>query len=255
MASTRFPGKPLVKICGISMIRHVYMRSSMNRTLSDVYIATCDKEIEDYCLKNDMNVVMTKDTHERASDRASEAMLKIEQRTGRKADIVIMIQGDEPMLDPGMIDLALEPMLKDSSTLITNLMSKLNNKEDEEDSNVVKVVVDGENNALYFSREPIPSGKKAKERITRHKQIAIIPFRRDFLLTFNKLRSMPLETIESVDMLRLLEHGYKVRMVESRFDTYGIDTPGDLSRVESLMKDDPLILKYRQLQKEANNEK
>lgn len=226
------------------MIGHVYRRSEINKRLKHVYIATCDEEIENYCLKNNLKVVMTKDTHERASDRAAEAMLKIEGVIGAKADIVVMIQGDEPMLDPGMIDLALEPMLEDNNILITNLMSELNSKEEAEDPNIVKVVVDDNNNALYFSREPIPSGKKVKGSIVRYKQIAIIPFRRDFLTKFNELPQKSLESIESVDMLRLLECGYKVRMVKSQFDTYGVDTPQDLRRVEKLMKTDPLIVQY-----------
>ena len=245
MASTRFPGKPLIEICGVPMIGHVYFRSKMNRSLNEVYVATCDKEIEDYCMKNNIGVVMTRDTHERASDRAAEAMLKIEKITKKKTDIAVMIQGDEPMLDPGMIDLALEPMLKEKDILITNLMSELKSEDEARDPNVVKVVVDDDNNALYFSREPIPSGKKAKEGVVRYKQIAIIPFRRDFLIRFNELPSRSLEVVESVDMLRLLEHGHKVKMVLSQFDTYGVDTLEDLDRVEKLMKADPLIARYK----------
>ena len=244
MASTRFPGKPLAGICGIPMIGHVYFRSQMNKALKYVYIATCDKDIEDYCVKNNMNVIMTKNTHERASDRTAEAMLKIEKQINRKIDIVVMIQGDEPMLNPDMIDLALEPMLKDRNILITNLMSELKGREEEEDPNIVKVVVDKDCNALYFSREPIPSNKKIKKEITRYKQIPVIPFKRDFLITFNELSQMPLEIIESVDMLRLLENGYRVKMILSKFDTYGVDTPQDLKRAETIMKKDPLMLRY-----------
>jgi 3-deoxy-manno-octulosonate cytidylyltransferase (CMP-KDO synthetase) len=193
-----------------------------------------------------MNVVMTKDTHERASDRAAEAMLKIERLTGEKIDIVVMIQGDEPMLDPAMIDLALGPILKDNSILITNLMSELKSKEEQNDANVVKVVVDKDNYALYFSREPIPSPKKAKQDIIRYKQVPIIPFKRDFLITFNELLHRPLGVIESVDMLRLLEHGYRVKMVVSEFNTYGVDTPEDLKRVGGLIRKDPLFKMYEQ---------
>jgi len=244
MASTRFPGKPLAEICGMPMVGHVYFRSKMNRTLREVYIATCDKEIEDYCLRNNMNVIMTKDTHQRASDRACEAMLKIEKDTGAKTDIVVMIQGDEPMLHPDMIDMAVEPMIEDDTILVTNLMSGLKDKEEEDDANIVKVVVDKDNYALYFSREPIPSQKKAKGDVTRYKQVPIIPFRRDFLINFNELPPKPLEVIESVDMLRLLEHRYSVKMVVSRFNTYGVDTLQDLRRVERLIKDDSLFSQY-----------
>jgi len=244
MASTRFPGKPLAKISGKAMIYHVYKRSKMAKTLKDVYIATCDKEIEEYSLENGMNVIMTKDTHQMASDRASEAMLKIEKEKSEKIDIVVMIQGDEPMVFPEMIDLATRPMVEDESIQVTNLASLLKNKEEAEDANIVKVVFDRDNHALYFSRNPVPSEKKAKEDISRYKQVPIIPFRRDFLITFNNLSRTPLEIIESVDMLRVLEHGYKVKMVLSEFSTYGVDTPADLERVERLMKQDPLIPKY-----------
>jgi 3-deoxy-manno-octulosonate cytidylyltransferase (CMP-KDO synthetase) len=216
----------------------------MCKTLRETYVATCDREIEDYCLKNNIKVVMTRDTHLRASDRACEAMLKIEKDTQEKIDIVVMIQGDEPMLHPEMIDLAIRPMLKDKNILVTNLMSELKSREEEDDPNTVKVVVDKEDFALYFSRETIPSAKKFKEKITRYKQIAIIPFRRDFLITFNNLPPKPLEVIESIDMLRLLEHGYRVKMVNSLYNTYGVDTPEDLTRVEKTIGKDPLLSRY-----------
>lgn len=236
MASTRFPGKPLKQILGKAMIYHVYFRSKMARILNDVYVATCDKDIEDYCLRNNMKVVMTKDTHQRASDRAAEAMLTIEAQTGKNIDIALMIQGDEPMLKPEMLEVSLRPMLKDSTIQITNLMGALDKEEDQKNPNIVKVVVDNDNFALYFSREPIPSAKKFSGNIKMQKQIAIIPFRRDFLIRFNGLEQTPLEAIESVDMLRLLEHGYKVKMVPISFDIYGVDTPEDLEKVKGLME-------------------
>lgn len=246
MASSRFPGKPLAKILGKPMIYHVYMRSKLAIILEDVYVATCDREIEKYCLENDMKVIMTKDSHERASDRAAEAMSKIEKETGSRAEIIVMIQGDEPMLNPKMIDLAVEPIMRDDSILITNLMAEIKNEKESMDPNTVKVVVDENNFALYFSREPIPSQKKTTQKVDRYKQVPVIPFRRDFLITFNSLPPKPLETIESVDMLRLLEHGNKVKMILSQFDTYGVDTSEDLVRVEKLIKKDPLLLQYKQ---------
>ena len=245
MSSSRFPGKPLAKICQIPMVSHVYYRSKMSKIMEQVYVATCDKEIQQYCLDNKINVVMTKDTHERASDRAAEAMLKIEQSTGQKADIVVMIQGDEPMLVPRMIDLVVEPMLKDECILVVNLMSRLKIRTEHEDPNEVKVVVDNDNFALYFSREPIPSRKKGAKDIPMYKQVCLIPFRRDFLLKFNELAPTSLEIIESVDMLRVLEHGYKVKMVVSEYDTYSVDTPEDLENVEKLMTNDPLVDEYK----------
>lgn len=244
MASTRFPGKPLAKILSKPMIFHVYFRSKMAKILKEVYVATCDKEIEDYCKKNDMKVIMTKDTHERASDRTAEAMLKIEELTREKIDLVMMIQGDEPMLVPEMIDLALEPMLNDKSILTANLMAEIKRREEQNDPNEIKVVVDRNNYALYFSREPIPSYNKGMKEIPRFKQVCLIPFRRGFLIQFNKLEPTPLEKAESIDMLRILEHGYKVKMVISPYNTYSLDTTEDLKRVEKLMQDDPLIHLY-----------
>jgi len=245
MASSRFPGKPLAKICGIPMIGHVYFRSKMAKALDDVYVATCDRQIKEYAESIGAKAIMTSDKHERASDRSAEAVIAVEKETGNKIDIVVMIQGDEPMILPEMIDLAVENILKDNNILVLNLMAELKNEEESDDPNTVKVVVDENKYALYFSREPIPSGKKTKKSVTRYKQVPIIPFRRDFLVTFNKLSPTPLEIIESVDMLRVLEHGYKIKMVVSRFDTYGVDTPSDLERVEELMKLDPLISGYR----------
>lgn len=244
MASTRFPGKPLAKILGVPMVGHVYFRSKMSKTLDEVYIATCDQEIADYAVSIGAKAIMTKDTHERASDRIAEAMLKIEQETGQKLDIVVMIQGDEPMVQPEMIGLAVKPFLEDSSIGVVNLMAPIKSIEEHNDPNCIKVVVDKENFALYFSREPIPSRKKWKEEIPMLKQVCIIPFTKDFLLKFNELEPTPLEKIESVDMNRVLEHGYKVKMVLENYETYSVDTPEDLAKVEKLMQNDPLITKY-----------
>lgn len=245
MASTRLPGKPLAKICGIPMIGHVYFRSKMAKTLTDVYVATCDLEVKDYVESIGGKAVMTADTHERASDRAAEAMLYIEEQTGKKTDIALMIQGDEPMLYPEMIDLAIGPLLKDDSVNVVNLMSTLNSTKEFEDPNEIKVVVDENNFALFFSREPIPTKKKGIKDVPMLKQVCLIPFRRDFLLKFNALEPTPLEIIESIDMLRLLEHGYKVKMVMSDYETYSVDTQNDLMHVETLMKDDALMQKYK----------
>ena len=245
MGSSRFPGKPLADILGKPMISHVYWRSKMAESLKEVYIATCDKEIQEYCLANNMNVIMTKDTHERASDRAAEAMLKIESLTGDKVDIAVMIQGDEPMLVPEMINLVVAPMLNDKSILVANLMADLKDRQEHECPDEVKVVVDKNNFALYFSREPIPSRKKWGKDIPMLKQVCLIPFQRNFLIEFNELEPTPLEVIESVDMLRVIESGYKVKMVYSSHDTYSVDTVADLEKVTRLMQNDHLIGAYQ----------
>lgn len=246
MGSSRFPGKPLAKILGIPMVGHVYFRSKMSKALDQVYVATCDKEIFDYVESIGGTAIMTADTHERCTDRIAEAVEKVEKMTGSPVDIVVNIQGDEPMVFPEMIDEAIAPMLTDKSILTTNLMAPLKTREEHEDPNEVKVVVDRDNYALYFSREPIPSRKKGAAQIPMLKQVCIIPFRRDFLFTFNRLEPTPLEKVESVDMLRAMEHGYKVKMVLTRFETYSVDTPEDLRFVEARMKNDPLIAQYPQ---------
>jgi 3-deoxy-manno-octulosonate cytidylyltransferase (CMP-KDO synthetase) len=234
----------MAKIMGIPMIGHVYFRSKMCRILNEVFVATCDKEIAGYIQSIGGKAVMTADTHERASDRVAEAMIKVETEMNERIDIVAMIQGDEPMVLPEMIDDAVKPLLSDQGIKITNLMAPLKTREEHEDPNEVKVVVDKDDFALYFSREPIPSRKKGAAQIPMLKQVCIIPFKRDFLIKFNELTQTPLEIAESVDMLRVLENGYKVKMVRSNHETYSVDTPEDLRKVEDLMANDPLIRMY-----------
>jgi 3-deoxy-manno-octulosonate cytidylyltransferase (CMP-KDO synthetase) len=244
MASSRLPGKPLAKIHGVPMIGHVYHRSRMSKSLDALYVATCDREIEEYCASIDAPCVLTSASHERATDRTAEAMHKIESMTGRKVDMVVMIQGDEPMIVPEMIDLAVNPALEDSSIQVVNLMARMENQDEFDDPNEVKVVVDLEGNALYFSREAIPSRKKGIKDVPMLKQVCIIPFRREFLLKFNDMPQTPLEIIESVDMMRILENGGKVKMVLSEYKTWSVDTQSDLVNVESRMDGDELMKRY-----------
>ena len=244
MASSRFPGKPLAMIHHIPMVGHVYFRSKMSSLLDDLYVATCDQQIIDYIVGIGGKAIMTADTHKRATDRTAEALLHIENDTGQRVDIVIMIQGDEPMLRPEMIDEAVRPMLENPSIMVVNLMAPLKTSQEHDDINEVKVVVDRQDFALYFSREPIPSRRKGGEEVRKLKQVCIIPFRRDFLFKFNELDQTPLEIAESVDMMRVLEHGYKVKMVLTQFDVYSVDTEDDRRKVEKLMENDELIPSY-----------
>ncbi|MBI5140280.1 MAG: 3-deoxy-manno-octulosonate cytidylyltransferase [Candidatus Vogelbacteria bacterium] len=236
MSSTRFPGKPLAKIQGIPMIGHVYFGSKKSKSLAEVYVATCDQKIFDYIESIGGKAVMTAKSHERATDRTAECLLKIEKQTGDKIDFVVMIQGDEPMIVPQMIDEAVQPLLEDDNILVSNLVAPLLIRDEQNDPNEVKVVIDQQGYALYFSREPIPSWEKGGTNILMLKQVCIIPFRRDFLIKFNQLTQTPLEIAESIDMLRILEHGYKVKTILSKHKTYSVDTPEDLSRVEKLWK-------------------
>lgn len=244
MAATRFPGKPLAKILDLPMVEHVYHRSAMAKSLKAVYVATCDQEIMDAVKAFGGKAIMTKDTHERASDRVAEAMLKAEKDLGEKVDIVVMIQGDEPMVFPEMIEKSVEPLINDKNILVANLMAPIKSEEELQDFNCIKTVVDQKHFALYFSRQAIPAKKGKIERPTCYKQVCIIPFQRDFLIKFNELPQTPLEISESVDMLRVLEHGYRVKMVLTNFETYSVDTHEDLVRVEQYLQNDPLIKKY-----------
>ena len=241
MGSSRFPGKPMADILGMPMIGHVYKRVKMSKLLNEVYIATCDQEIYDYVESIGGKAVMTGDCHERCSDRCAEAMLKIEQEEGKKVDIMVMVQGDEPLTFPEMIDEAVQPMLDNKDIIITNLVANLEIVEEFNDPNEVKVVMDKQNNALYFSREAIPSRKKGILDVPMKKQVCVIPFTRSFLLEYNEMEPTPLEIIESVDMMRILENGMKVKMIDTAFDTKAVDTPEDLERVIETMKEDTLF--------------
>lgn len=245
MGSTRFPGKPMADICGIPMIGHVYKRVKMSKTLSEVYVATCDKVIYDYIESIGGQAVMTSDCHERCSDRCAEAMLKIEIETGKRCDIMVMVQGDEPLTFPEMIDEAVNPMIKDNSLVITNLVADLENIEAFENPNEVKVVMNKEGFALYFSREPIPSRKKGILDVPMKKQVCVIPFTRDFLLEYNAMEPTPLEIIESVDMMRILENGQKVKMIPTRCKTKAVDVQEDLDIVALQMQKDILYAIYK----------
>ena len=227
--------KPMANILGKPMIGHVYDNVKKNCLINEVAVATCDDEIYNYIESIGGKAVMTSDAHERASDRCAEAMIKIENSDNKKYDIVIMIQGDEPMIHPDMITEAISPMLDDPKILITNLLGKIESNDEFEDKNCIKVVCDLNNNALYFSREPIPTRAK-EETIPMGKQICVIPFRRDFLIEYNGLEQTPLEIAESVDMIRILEHGLTVRMVPTNYQTHAVDTPDDLGKVSNLVK-------------------
>jgi len=244
MGSSRYPGKPLALIHGVPMVGHVALRTAMCKTLTGTYVATCDEVIRKYVESVGLPAVMTGDHHVRCTTRTAEAMLAIEAMTGRRADIVVMVQGDEPMVTPGMIEAAIGPMLADPSVNVVNLMAEMQSLEEFEDPNEVKVVVDHGSNALYFSREPIPSRKKGSDTVPMRKQVCVIPFRRDYLLRFNDMPESPLEIYESVDMMRILEHGGKVRMAPIAERTVSVDTPTDRLLAEKLMQDDPLRKLY-----------
>jgi 3-deoxy-manno-octulosonate cytidylyltransferase (CMP-KDO synthetase) len=240
MGSTRFPGKPLCPILGRPMIEHVYRRTAMCRALDGVYVATCDQVIMDAVDAFGGKALMTSSSHERASDRVAEAMASLD------VDIVVMVQGDEPMVHPDMIDAALKPLLvKDKRNICVNLTVPIKTENDFTNPNTIKVVMDSENYAIYMSREAVPTRQlKPFGQIPAYKQVCIIPFTTAALKLFNQLTPTPLEEAESIDMLRFIEHGYKVKMVETPYATQAVDTEADRLLVEILMQDDPLTLQY-----------
>ena len=235
MDSSRFPGKPMAKIINKPMIGHVYESVVLCNLLTKVAVATCDNEIAEYINSIGGHAVMTSNKHERASDRCSEALGYLEKQDSIQHDIIVMVQGDEPMTHPNMITEAVTPMLNNPEILVTNLLGDIENIEEFEDRNCIKVACDQHSNAIYFSREPIPTRSKC-DNIPMKKQICIIPFKRKFLLEYTKLPPTPLEIAESVDMNRVLEHGMKVKMVPTKHKTYAVDTKEDLIKVEKLMK-------------------
>lgn len=244
MAASRFPNKPMAPILGMPMIGHVYLRAKMCPLLNDVWVATCDVEIFNYINSIGGKVIMTADSHQRASDRAAEAVVKIEQMDNVTVDYVAMIQGDEPMLMPGMMNDLIDPVVKDPSIKITNLINEIRTEEEFNSANVVKVVLDLNDFALYFSREPIPSKRKYGDILPMWRQLGIILFDKNLLLEYINLPPTPLEIIESVDMNRLLEHGRRIKMVRTKFTSWGVDIPSDVTYVEDQLKMDPLVEKY-----------
>ena len=237
MGSSRFPGKPMELINSKPMIGHVYHQVKKNKQLNDIAIATCDEIIYNYIVSIGGKAIMTSNKHERASDRCAEALMIIEKKEKIKYDIVVMVQGDEPLVHPNMISEAIQPMINNPEILVTNLLGKIENNSEFEDFNCIKVVCDKNNNALYFSRQPIPTNTVANS-IAMGKQVCIIPFKRDFLFEYLKMDATPLEIAESVDMMRVLEHGFNVRMVPTDYITYAVDTPSDLQRVQHYLNQD-----------------
>ncbi len=242
MAATRFPGKPLAPMDGIPMLGHVALRTALATSLTATYVATCDVEIADYCHSQNIKVVMTSAEHTRCTDRCAEALPLIEQLEGKKADAIVIVQGDEPLVHPDMIDAALTPLHQEPTAQVVNLRAAITSQEEFLSPNTIKVVTDGQGRALYFSRSTIPSTNHGvtTNNILGHKQVCIMPFRRQALLDFIALDQTPLEQAESIDMLRLLENGIPVHTVLTSHINQSVDCPEDLQRATQLLKNDPL---------------
>lgn len=240
MAATRFPNKPLAMILGLPMIEHVRRRVAMCEDLDEVIVATCDEEIRAAVEKHGGRVIMTGDHHERCTDRIAEGAEQLEG-----FDIVVNVQGDEPLVIPEAISSVVRPLLEDPQLVSANLAAPIVSDEEFQDPNAPKLVRNLAGDLLYISREPIPSRKKYhSDDYKKLKQLGIISFRADFLQTFSKLAPTPLEQIESCDMMRAVEHGYRVRVVEFQGEFIGVDLPRDIGRVEEKLRNDPLFAQY-----------
>ena len=231
MAASRFPGKPLARLCGRPMIEHVYRRAAASLGADRVFIATPDGEIRDAAALFGAPAVMTSPSHARATDRVAEAA------RGVACDVVINIQGDEPLINPIMLDELCAVMTADPALPCANVVNRFTRDEDFQDPNQIKVVCDRDQNVLFMSRQPIPSGAGGEGRL---RQLGVIAFRRDFLETFASLPPTPLERAESIDMLRAVEHGFKVRAVPTVYESFGIDTIDGLREAEARLAGDPL---------------
>jgi 3-deoxy-manno-octulosonate cytidylyltransferase (CMP-KDO synthetase) len=234
-ASTRFPGKPLANLLGKPMIQWVVERTAASALVDRVLVATDDMRIFDAVSAFGGEVVMTRADHPTGTDRLAEVA------EGLDSELVVNVQGDEPLIIPAMIDEAVAPLRADSSIVMGTLMTPLTSAEDYHNPNVVKVVVDRRGFALYFSRAPIPhprevtvnAGVLASFPGGRH--IGLYVYRRDFLLKFPKLPPTPLEELEKLEQLRALEQGYSIRVASTFHTSIGVDTPEDLEQVRALL--------------------
>ena len=228
--STRLEGKPLADIDGKPMIQHVYERASKSNKLDDIIVATDDKRIIDIVNRFGGKAELTSELHPSGSDRVAEVAEKLD------ADIIVNVQGDEPFINPEMIDEVIDPF-KDTSLVMATLMHEVLDEKDFENPNVVKVVVDKDGFALYFSRSLIPYPRN-KIDFHVYEHIGLYAYRKDFLLKFTKLSPTPLEKIESLEQLRVLENGFKIKVIltEKEYIPLSVDTQEDLEKARKYAK-------------------
>ena len=235
-ASSRFPGKPLVNIAGIPMIQRVVEQAKKAKSVSEVIVATDDSRILDFVKKNGDTAIMTSADHESGTDRVAEVARE------RDCDIVVNVQGDEPLIPPQNIDQVVKPLLEDSSISVTSLRILIRDTNDLFNKNITKVVVDKFDSALYFSKAPIPwdrdSWSESLDTISTlssplwFKHIGLYAYRKQFLMEYTSLPVSPLEKLEKLEQLRILENGFPIKVVETEFDSIGVDSKEDLEIVE-----------------------
>jgi 3-deoxy-manno-octulosonate cytidylyltransferase (CMP-KDO synthetase) len=231
-ASSRLPGKPLADIGGVTMVERVYRRAEGARGVSGVLVATDDTRIAEAVQRFGGACVMTRPDHASGTDRIAEVA------RGLACDLVVNVQGDEPALDPLALEAAVAPLSADPSIVMGTLGAPLDPGTDLPNPNTVKVLIDQQGFALYFSRAPVPYRREAGEALAsvlRH--IGLYVYRREFLLTLASLPRTPLERLESLEQLRAIEYGYRIRVVETAYTSVSVDTPEDLERVRRLAAD------------------
>jgi 3-deoxy-manno-octulosonate cytidylyltransferase (CMP-KDO synthetase) len=228
-ASTRFPGKPLADIDGRPMIEHVYRRAAAASSISETIVATDDLRIATVVIAFGGKVRLTRADHPSATDRLAEVARTLD------CDVVVNVQGDEPLIDSRAIDEALAPF-SDPTVSMTTLYRRIEDPADLANPNVVKVVVDRAGYAMYFSRAPIPNVRDPRRGwppLYRH--VGLYAYRRTALMVLASLDQTPLELAESLEQLRALEHGIRIKAVETKYDSIGVDTPEDLEHVRRLL--------------------
>jgi 3-deoxy-manno-octulosonate cytidylyltransferase (CMP-KDO synthetase) len=230
-ASTRFPGKVLALIGSKTMLQLVWERAMEARWLTSVLIATDDERVYEVARSFGARVRMTRADHISGTDRVAEAV------SSEEAHLVVNIQGDEPMIDPAAIDAAILPLAHDPELPMGTLKKRIENPREIDDPNVVKVVTGHSGDAVYFSRSAIPfhrDRERGEPAPAYFKHIGLYVYRGDFLLSYPALPVGPLETAERLEQLRALENGYRIRVVETEYESLGVDTPEDLARVSRL---------------------
>jgi len=228
--SKRFNGKPLALIAGKPMIHHVFQRAKACPELDEIYVATDDLRIYECVTEFGSKAIMTHENHQSGTDRIAQAVetIHLEDR-----DIVVNIQGDQPIFQPSQLSDLIQALTKNPTIPMATLMYKIRNDNELHDINKVKVVVDNNGYALYFSRLPIPLYRDEQSKKTFHyKHVGLYAYRKEFLLAFTHLSSTVLERAEKLEQLRVLEHGFKIKVVETIFDSIEVDTPEDITRVE-----------------------
>lgn len=228
-SSTRFPGKPLADINGKSMILRVVEQAEKCRNLDKVTVATDDIRILDHLRSLGKNAVLTDPEIRTGTDRCYEAV------KGFNYDIIVNIQGDEPLLDPDTVDSLITALIDTQDAVCSTPVRLITDDEEIDSKNVVKAVIDKNMYAMYFSRSRIPFNRNENERYYKH--LGIYAYRSDFLKTYIGLESTTLEKSESLEQLRILENGYKIRCVETFEDSIGVDTPEDLEKVRKIISE------------------